>query len=140
MNEFVSKSVVAKRTGLPLPIYARATIYGLVWLPFLGLVAFFVPRFEGLFSRLREQGLLPAITEWLLWFSLLNRALVFFPCLLLAILLVVTDVGVAGLLRRSRLEWLYWVWFIGVVAMGILAVAIGATALLLPVLEMSGSV
>ncbi|NOY41558.1 MAG: type II secretion system F family protein [Planctomycetes bacterium] len=33
------------------------------------LVVFFVPKFESLFSRLRERGELPAVTDWLLWFS-----------------------------------------------------------------------
>ena len=33
------------------------------------LVVFFVPKFATLFERLREQGELPAITEWLLWTS-----------------------------------------------------------------------
>ncbi len=33
------------------------------------LIIFFVPRFEILFSRLRTRGELPALTDWLLWFS-----------------------------------------------------------------------
>jgi len=33
------------------------------------LVVFFVPKFETLFTRLRERGELPALTDWLLWFS-----------------------------------------------------------------------
>jgi general secretion pathway protein F/type IV pilus assembly protein PilC len=33
------------------------------------LVVFFVPKFESLFSRLRERGELPAVTDWLLWTS-----------------------------------------------------------------------
>mgnify|MGYP002623344637 CR=1 FL=1 len=35
----------------------------------LGLVIFFVPRFEEMFGRLRERGELPVLTDWLLWFS-----------------------------------------------------------------------
>ncbi len=34
-----------------------------------GLIVFIVPRFEGLFSRLRERGELPAMTDMLLAFS-----------------------------------------------------------------------
>jgi len=33
------------------------------------LIIFFVPKFESLFSRLREVGELPLLTDWLLWFS-----------------------------------------------------------------------
>ena len=33
------------------------------------LVVFFVPKFEVLFSRLRERGELPFLTDWLLWLS-----------------------------------------------------------------------
>ena len=33
------------------------------------LIVFFVPRFENLFEQLRQRGELPALTEWLLWFS-----------------------------------------------------------------------
>jgi len=33
------------------------------------LLIFFVPKFEGLFTRLREKGELPAMTDWLLAFS-----------------------------------------------------------------------
>jgi general secretion pathway protein F/type IV pilus assembly protein PilC len=34
-----------------------------------GLIVFVVPRFEGLFARLDQQGELPALTKWLLSFS-----------------------------------------------------------------------
>jgi type II secretory pathway component PulF len=120
-------------------IFGRAVVYCVAWLPFLSLVVFFVPRFEDLFSVLRERGEVPAITEWLLSFSSLNKTLFFFPCLLVLVLLFVADAGVAGLLRYSRRKWLHWVWFVGVVAMGILAIAFVAMALLLPVLKMSAS-
>ena len=33
------------------------------------LVVYFVPQFDDLFSRLRERGQLPIVTDWLLWFS-----------------------------------------------------------------------
>lgn len=33
------------------------------------LIIFFVPQFDELFRSLRDQGELPALTEWLLWFS-----------------------------------------------------------------------
>lgn len=33
------------------------------------LIIFFVPKFERLFTRLRDRGELPAVTDWLLWLS-----------------------------------------------------------------------
>ncbi len=33
------------------------------------IIVFFVPMFSDIFQRLRERGELPALTEWLLWFS-----------------------------------------------------------------------
>lgn len=33
------------------------------------LLVFFVPKFGKLFDQLREKGELPAVTDWLLWFS-----------------------------------------------------------------------
>ena len=33
------------------------------------LLVFFVPKFDGLFARLRARGELPALTDWLLWSS-----------------------------------------------------------------------
>jgi general secretion pathway protein F/type IV pilus assembly protein PilC len=51
-----------------------------IFLAFVGtcvvtaLLIFFVPNFEEMFERLRDQGQLPAVTEGLLWFSAtLNR-------------------------------------------------------------------
>ncbi len=33
------------------------------------LIIFFVPKFERLFTRLRDRGELPVVTDWLLWLS-----------------------------------------------------------------------
>lgn len=50
------------------------------------LLVFFVPKFGEMFEQLRQSGNLPAITEWLLWFSgFLQRYGIF---MLLAMLLV----------------------------------------------------
>ena len=63
----------AKESRRGFGIFGRAVVYGVAWLPFLGLIAFFVPRFEDLFSRLRERGEVPAVTEWLLWLACSTR-------------------------------------------------------------------
>lgn len=83
---------------------ARAAIYGAAWLPGFTLFVFSVPTFEHLFSRLRERGELPA--------------------LLFFVLLVVGDIGVANVLQGSVRSWRDWIWFGGVVVLGIVAAAI----------------
>jgi len=37
------------------------------------LIVFFVPKFADIFASLRERGELPALTDWLLWFSHIVR-------------------------------------------------------------------
>jgi general secretion pathway protein F/type IV pilus assembly protein PilC len=58
------------------------------------LVIFFVPSFEALFSRLKERGELPVLTEWLLW---LSNTLQSYGVLIVAGLVIV------ALVIRSRL-------------------------------------
>jgi len=52
-------------SALAYPIFLA--VVGSAILTFL--IVFFVPSFEEMFARLRERGQLPAITDWLLWFS-----------------------------------------------------------------------
>jgi type II secretory pathway component PulF len=53
-----------------------------------GLVIFFVPRFGEMFDVLRDRGELPAMTDWLLWFSGVSRQ--YFPLFIaLAVVLVI---------------------------------------------------
>ncbi|UUO04485.1 type II secretion system F family protein [Blastopirellula sp. J2-11] len=52
-------------SALAYPVFLG--VVGSFVLGFLLLV--FVPQFDELFARLRERGQLPAITDWLLWFS-----------------------------------------------------------------------
>ncbi|EAQ78875.1 type II secretion system F family protein [Blastopirellula marina] len=52
-------------SALAYPVFLG--VVGSFVLGFLLLV--FVPQFDELFGRLRERGQLPAITDWLLWFS-----------------------------------------------------------------------
>ncbi|MCO6456215.1 MAG: hypothetical protein J5I93_13020 [Pirellulaceae bacterium] len=119
---------------------ARAAVLCLAWLPALGLVAVLVPQFEDLFSRLRENAELPAVTERLVWFADLNGALYFIPFVLMFAMLMFTDLGVAMLLSRSARRWVYWLWFGGVVVAGVAVAACVAFALMLPVLKMSASI
>ena len=136
----VSRSAVDTRAGVLLPAYARAAIYSVAWLPALVVVAFFVPKFEDLFSVLRERAELPAVTAWLLWFARLDNALFFLPSVFVLVLLISADIGVASLLQGSARQRRYWIWFGGVVVTGIVAVVIVTTALLLPFLKMSASI
>ncbi len=56
------------------------------------LLVFFVPRFGELFQQLRDMGQLPAITDWLLWFSGILRRYGLFFVILAAILYIVARV------------------------------------------------
>lgn len=141
MSSEISPEAASKRAGPPLPTVVRAAVYGVAWVPFVGLVTFFVPRFDDLFAKLTERGELPALTACLLWFSRLNAALFCLPCLLLFALLVVADVGVAGWSRRWRpAQSLYWVWFVAVILVGILAAVLAMVAPLLGVLKMGATI
>ncbi len=51
--------------ALAYPIFLAVFSVGIVCV----LVIFFVPKFEALFSRLRDRGELPLLTDWLLWLS-----------------------------------------------------------------------
>ena len=54
------------------------------------LIVFFVPMFASLFESLREKGELPAMTDWLLWFSdtLRNYGLYIVAFLVIAAILI----------------------------------------------------
>ncbi len=51
--------------ALAYPIFLAVFSVGIVSV----LIIFFVPQFESLFSRLRDRGELPFLTDWLLWLS-----------------------------------------------------------------------
>lgn len=57
------KSRVVGSLAYPTILFVLGTIVVNV------LIIFFVPKFERLFTRLRERGELPAVTDWLLWLS-----------------------------------------------------------------------
>ena len=50
------------------------------------LLVFFVPKFGELFDQLRDMGELPAVTDWLLWFSGSLRSYGIFILVVLAVL------------------------------------------------------
>ncbi len=59
------------------------------------LIIFFVPKFERLFTRLRERGELPAVTDWLLWLSNVMQTYGIF---------IAAGIVIAGFIIRSRLQ------------------------------------
>ena len=133
-----SPSSVDDRAGQPLPFLARVAVYAIAWLPSLVLLVYVTPKLESLFENLQARGEIPALTEWVLWFAWLNRTSLLVPYALAIVLLLVCDLSMAGLYRRSlRGQLLYWVWFTAVIAAGILAAGCVVTAMMLPVLEMS---
>jgi len=67
------------------------------------LIIFFVPKFESLFSRLREKGELPMLTDWLLGFS---------DWVISYGLLLALGVGGLAMLLRSQLSTESGRWFL----------------------------
>ncbi len=59
------------------------------------LIIFFVPKFETLFSKLKERGELPAVTEWLLWLSAIMQSYG---------LIIVAAIVIGGVVIRNRLQ------------------------------------
>ncbi len=51
--------------ALAYPVFLAVFSVGIVSV----LIVFFVPKFEALFTRLRDRGELPFLTDWLLWLS-----------------------------------------------------------------------
>ena len=67
------------------------------------LVVFFVPNFASVFESLRAQGELPAVTEWLLWFSATLRGYGILIAIVLGLLIVLLK---AQLSTESAKIWL----------------------------------
>jgi general secretion pathway protein F/type IV pilus assembly protein PilC len=83
------KSRVVGALTYPVMLFGLGTIVVNV------LIIFFVPKFEGLFSRLRDRGELPFITDWLLSLSAIMQTYGF---VILAALVIL------GIYLRSRLQ------------------------------------
>ncbi len=83
------KSRVIGALAYPMILFVLGTIVVNV------LIIFFVPKFETLFTRLRERGELPAVTDWLLWLSGVLQAYGIF---------IVAALAIVGFVIRSRLE------------------------------------
>jgi general secretion pathway protein F/type IV pilus assembly protein PilC len=83
------KSRVLGALAYPMILFILGTIVVNV------LIIFFVPKFEGLFGKLRDRGELPIVTDWLLW---LSGVLQTYGILIVAALIV------AGLVMRSQLQ------------------------------------
>jgi type II secretory pathway component PulF len=132
-----SKLAGDQRSVLRLPSYVRAAVCCIAWLLPLGLMAYFVPRFEESFNSLRERAELPALTEWLLWFALRDKSLFYLPSVLALVLLVCGDFSMASCLQHSPRKRLYWIWFGSVVFTGLATAAVVTTALLLPLMKMN---
>jgi general secretion pathway protein F/type IV pilus assembly protein PilC len=67
------------------------------------LVVYFVPKFAVLFDRLRERGELPAVTDWLLWFSASLRSWGWIVVVALVILAVLARARLAT--EAGRRAW-----------------------------------
>lgn len=124
-------SDAARRSSPSLLV--RAIVFGIAWLPLASLIVVTVPTFAETFAALGARGELPALTEWLMRTSVVNRQLLFLPMMLAIVLLIVADVAAARTFRR------YWGWLMGMALMGLLATGVALFALLLPLLRLSAA-
>jgi general secretion pathway protein F/type IV pilus assembly protein PilC len=83
------KSRVIGALAYPMILFVLGTVVVNV------LIIFFVPKFEGLFQRLRDRGELPAVTDWLLWLSYTLQSYGIF---------LVAGLVAAGFYLRNRLQ------------------------------------
>ena len=85
--------------ALAYPVFLIVFSVGIVSV----LIVFFVPKFETMFSKLRERGELPVVTDWLLWTS---TAISSYG------LLIFLGLGLLYLLIRARLATDSGRWFL----------------------------
>ena len=139
----VVEPVHSKRTA-PLggpPLWARALVYSITWLPALVLVISFVPRFDPVFRKLTDKGELPQLTGWLVAFVQLDTACFHLPVVLVAIALLAIDEAAVRLLRRRARGNLWsWLWVVAAGLAGFVAQFVIVVGLLLPVFKMGSTV
>ena len=98
--------------------WCRGWIYALAWLPPLGVMVWFLPRYVVRLQKLDDQGELPGHVHHALAFVRLDQTYYHLP----VVLVIVSAVTVAELLqratrreRRDRLGELTWrLWVVGV--------------------------
>lgn len=130
-----------ERSAVPIPLLVRAVAYAIAWVPFLALIVVFEVKFEPLFCELDAMGELPALTKLTLCISWMCQDFAYVPFVVGFGILMLADVGVASCLRRLQCSPGFFIlWFIGVIAMAVLAAHIVFVAMLLPVFLMKGPV
>ena len=133
-NRASSAAFSADVAGEALGRQLVAIVHGLGVLVLLGILAWFVPRFEGLFQRLQQRGELPPLTAFVL---LLSRHSYW----LLPLGLAVDAAVLYALGRLPRKPWWPMIaWFsLVLIAMAVLY-ALAILGLLLPVQRMSATI
>lgn len=91
------KSRVVGALTYPVMLFGLGTIVVNV------LIIFFVPKFEGLFSRLRDRGELPFITDWLLSLSAIMQT---WGILVLPVLIILGFIAKSQLQTEKGRDWL----------------------------------
>ena len=109
-------------------------VHGLVGLLWLVILAWFVPKFAELFTRLREKGELPALTEFVMQLS--RHSLWFLP---LGLAIDAAVLYVLGRLPRSH-RWRAVAWFSLVLTAMLIFLLLTIFCLLVPILKMSTTV
>lgn len=125
----------ASHQSAPMPFLLRAFTFGMSWLPFLILLLLMVPRFSALLDSLRDRDSLPAVTDLLDRFSRLNLRFACLPFAGLFGAILLVDSYLAGAWKKLvRFRGVYWIWFVGIIAAGIVAAILVPLVLLLPII------
>jgi hypothetical protein len=102
------------------PRLQRAVLYGLAWLPPLGLLFYFLHQHGPFLQELAERDELPRVVRSCYRFGQLNALSYYLPAVLIAITVLTVDEAAAVLLRRGQWDGLR-AWWVGVIwAVGVL--------------------
>jgi hypothetical protein len=120
--------------------WRRAWVYALAWLPPLGVICYFLPRYAVLYAKLDEQGELPGHVHWVLAFVRLNQAYFYLPAALAFLTAVAVAEVILSARPRAQCERTgVLAWRLGVVCVVLLAWLLALAPPMLPVYRM-GSV
>ena len=138
MDESFSPEPFPANLDNPPAFWVRIIVYGATWLPFAWGLLFVLPHFDPIFVKLEEQGELPALTHWIVWFGRLNRDFFAVPLLFGFSLLISADMGLADWSQsRPGRTRVFRVWFPSTAVWGIVAFLLLMLGILSPVVRMS---
>jgi hypothetical protein len=112
------------------PRLQRAVLYGLAWLPPLGLLFYFLGQHGSFLQDLIDRDEFPRGVARSCWrFAQMNALSFYLPTVLIAVTILIVDEAAAVLLRRRQCDglrpwWVGGVWAVGVFGWGMLLLCV----------------